>query len=387
MKKTIVAVLAASLALAGLPFSTAQAATLAERLSGRILLQVQANGEAWYVNPVNKQRYYMGRPTDAFNLMRTLGLGVSERDFNAFGDLAPTRLAGRILLRVQANGEAYYVHPVTRRMHYLGRPADAFRIMREQGLGITTANLAHIPRAGVSAIPPGNIVNIIVTQPRPNTDVGLPLTISGEARVFENSVNIRLRNASGTELVEVVTTATATSTGQYGAFTASVTYPAPGTQTGTVEVFTLSAQDGSEIEKVIIPITFVATQTSTVRLYFSNTRFDPNMTACQTTHPTDRRLAQTPAIANAALTALLEGPTVTEQERGYRTNIPTDVRLQSLRIENGTAFADFNSALNVGGSCRVQAIRSQIENTLKQFATVNNVVISVNGSTTDVLQP
>jgi len=41
----------------------------------------------------------------------------------------------------------------------------------------------------------------------------------------------------------------------------------------------------------------------------------------------------------------------------------------------------------VGGSCRVSAIRAQIIETLKQFSTVKNVVISINGRTEDILQP
>ena len=54
------------------------------------------------------------------------------------------RLAGRILLQVQSKGEAWYVNPVTLKRHYLGRPADAFKIMREQGLGITNKDLTSI---------------------------------------------------------------------------------------------------------------------------------------------------------------------------------------------------------------------------------------------------
>jgi spore germination protein GerM len=61
--------------------------------------------------------------------------------------------------------------------------------------------------------------------------------------------------------------------------------------------------------------------------------------------------------------------------------------LQNLTIENGIARADFNSALNVGGSCRVTAISSQIKQTLLQFDTVNQVIISINGRTDNVLQP
>ncbi len=56
-----------------------------------------------------------------------------------------TRLKGKIMLKVEDKGKAYYIHPQKETMHYLGRPADAFNVMREQGVGITTANLEKIP--------------------------------------------------------------------------------------------------------------------------------------------------------------------------------------------------------------------------------------------------
>lgn len=117
---------------------------LSSLLKGRILLQVESHGEAWYVNPANSQRYYLGRPADAFNLMRTLGLGVSNADFSKFSGVAPKVLAGKILLKVQDKGQAYYVNPVDLKMHYLGRPADAFAVMRNLGLGISNQNLNRI---------------------------------------------------------------------------------------------------------------------------------------------------------------------------------------------------------------------------------------------------
>ena len=114
-------------------------------LSGRILLQVEENGEAWYVNPLDDLRYYLGRPTDAFNLMRSLGLGVSNNDINEFKKQgAPNRLMGRILIQAEDKGQAYYVNPNNLELIYLGRPADAFSIMRELGLGITNNDLEKI---------------------------------------------------------------------------------------------------------------------------------------------------------------------------------------------------------------------------------------------------
>lgn len=44
-------------------------------------MQTENNGEAWYVNPADSKRYFLGRPADAFNVMRELGLGVSEDNF------------------------------------------------------------------------------------------------------------------------------------------------------------------------------------------------------------------------------------------------------------------------------------------------------------------
>lgn len=131
-------------------FSGAVKAEAATNLSGRILLQVQDKGQAWYVNPLDSRRYYLGRPADAFQLMRSLGLGVSNSDIAKFSNGAPSRLSGRILLKVQDKGQAYYVNPLSLKLHYLGRPADAFELMRQLGLGITNADLAKIITAGSS---------------------------------------------------------------------------------------------------------------------------------------------------------------------------------------------------------------------------------------------
>ena len=53
------------------------------------------------------------------------------------------------------------------------------------------------------------------------------------------------------------------------------------------------------------------------------------------------------------------------------------------------AYVDFDEQLEfqVGGSCRVSAIRAQIIQTIKQFSTVKDVIISINGRTEDILQP
>jgi hypothetical protein len=155
MKKMILAVFTAvSMVLLMAP--AVQAATLAETLSGRILLDVQSKGEAWYVDPATQERHFLGRPADAFAVMRQLGAGISNANFQkiaqngttAKGDLALTRkLSGKIILEVEKKGEAWYVYPVNLKKYYLGRPQDAFNAMRQLGLGIKSTDLAKIPRA------------------------------------------------------------------------------------------------------------------------------------------------------------------------------------------------------------------------------------------------
>ncbi len=140
---TILLILVFVLGLTPIDFSNAQ--DLSNRLSGKILLQVEGVGQAWYIDPETKERAFLGRPADAFRIMRELGLGISEDSYNSFNGYAPSRLSGKILLRVEANGEAYYVFPDDLKLYYLGRPADAFQIMREKGLGITDTDLEKVP--------------------------------------------------------------------------------------------------------------------------------------------------------------------------------------------------------------------------------------------------
>lgn len=118
---------------------------LSNRLKGMILLQVEENGEAWYVYPDDLNKYYLGRPADAFDIMRGLGLGIAHNTLQGYlNSTFPSRLSGKILLDVEANGEAYYVYPDDLKGYYLGRPDDAFSIMRELGLGIANTDLRKI---------------------------------------------------------------------------------------------------------------------------------------------------------------------------------------------------------------------------------------------------
>ena len=127
----------------------------------------------------------------------------------------------------------------------------------------------------------------------------------------------------------------------------------------------------------------------TVRIFFGNIKKDPRGTQCGLAYPVERRIADGEEPVRAAIEALLRGPSEEEKTAGFFTSINSDAKLRKLEISSGTAAADFDYNLDyrVGGSCRVLAIRAQLEETLRQFSGVGAVSISINGRTDDILQP
>jgi len=125
-----------------------------------------------------------------------------------------------------------------------------------------------------------------------------------------------------------------------------------------------------------------------VKVYFNNDKLDPEF-SCNLVFPVEREIDKTLALGRVALEELLKGPSQSEEDEGFLTNINAGVKINSLVIENGIARVDFDEQLEyqVGGSCRVAAISAQIRETLKQFSMVDEVIISINGRTEDILQP
>ena len=165
MKKTLFLKLAGAVALAffilSLPTQAKASGPASEHLKGYILLQVESNGEAWYIDPQDGLRYYLARPTDAFNIMRLLGLGATHADIEKIpsnlhddSDLLFANMhSGEILLDVERNGEAWYIYPGDMWGYYLDRPATAFQVMRNTGLGATNSTVMSItPNVSISGV-------------------------------------------------------------------------------------------------------------------------------------------------------------------------------------------------------------------------------------------
>jgi germination protein M len=97
---------------------------------------------------------------------------------------------------------------------------------------------------------------IMVDAPSPGAEVTSPVTVTGSANVFEATVSIRILNADGEEIASAFTTATC-GTGCRGDYTADVEFEVAGRQSGTIEVFEQSMEDGSDLFTVSIPVTLI----------------------------------------------------------------------------------------------------------------------------------
>ncbi len=197
----------ALIASALIPSAHAQATTVGEDVAGKILLQVERRGEAWYVHPETKERHFLYRSEHAYYIMREQGIGITNADLSRIpigyfelnsrdtdGDGLPDRLeqaigtdannadtdgdgyddgteirngydplasgkkavsdtafarmhAGKIFIQVEGLGESWWVNPADNHRYYLGLADEAYDLLRAKGLGITTTDLEQVPIA------------------------------------------------------------------------------------------------------------------------------------------------------------------------------------------------------------------------------------------------
>ena len=96
-----------------------------------------------------------------------------------------------------------------------------------------------------------------------------------------------------------------------------------------------------------------------------------------------RRSVNAAAPARPAIEALLKGPTAAERRRGFASLASaSDFRIGSLKITGGTARINFISTrrwTGWAGDLAPVRFKTAVELTLKQFPTVERVIVSLNG--------
>ncbi len=87
------------------------------------------------------------------------------------------------------------------------------------------------------------------------------------------------------------------------------------------------------------------------------------------------------AVATAAMTSLLAGPTAAERAAGMSTTVPAGTTLRGVSVANGTATVDLSKTYESGGgSMSVMARLAQVVYTMTQFPTVQRVVFRLDGT-------
>lgn len=229
-----------------------------------------------------------------------------------------------------------------------------------------------------------------VAEPRSEQTIGLPLLVSGSARIGSGTTaRLLLSDLDGFGLAEERISLPKALSGQIVPFGVSVSYPRPLGTGGTLSVSLFSRQ-GQLQDEAVIPVRFSPLASIEIKAYFGNRGRDPQAQYCDESYPVARRITLAEDLLAAALRELLKGPAFSEENEDYFTSLPQGLSVLSLRDDDGRVTVTFNKALSEGvaGSCRVRAIRSQIERTLKQFSFVREVHISIEGVLDEeVLQP
>ena len=239
-------------------------------------------------------------------------------------------------------------------------------------------------------IPPSfGKANIQLDVPSENSEVSLPFEVRGMARVFENVVSIEIKDEDGNELLKTFTMADSPEVGEFGEFFYQVhsLKEHPKDNNIILNVYWDSPKDGEPLDSVLVPLKLSNEKNKEIEVFFSNENLSNN--DCSETFPVKRFVSVSGTPIRQALDLLLSNPlTYEETKKGYITSIPQEAKINSINLKDSTLYIDFNEYLdkNIAGSCMVQAIRSQIENTVTPFG-VQNVILLINGKSEEVLQP
>jgi hypothetical protein len=250
----------------------------------------------------------------------------------------------------------------------------------------------------VSENPKNDLIK--VSYPKPNDFISSPLEITGEAKgnwFFEASFPVKIFDDNNFLLgVKPAQALGEWMTEDFVPYESKIFFAVPSTPKGRLVLKKDNPSGLPEYDdELIIPVYFkdmkeAPKEFMTSKIFLSDSNFvnEPYFD-CSKTIAVERQVFKTAAVARAALEALLRGAVQDEINRGFVSTINPGTRIKKLTIENGAAKVDFDEQLEfqVGGSCMVAAIRAQITQTLKQFSTVDSVIISINGRTEDILQP
>ncbi|MFA6369670.1 MAG: Gmad2 immunoglobulin-like domain-containing protein [Patescibacteria group bacterium] len=252
---------------------------------------------------------------------------------------------------------------------------------------------------------------IVVSAPVSGEIISSPLEIKGEARgswFFEASFVVQLRDAKDNLLGQAVATASGDwMTEDFVPFSATLNFSLGTDKEGTL-VFIKNNPSGlpENSAEFSLPVSFgplsdtplefldlgpeelsvpsSAPQNQAVKIYYYNALLDQDEAGnlkCSSAglSSVNREISPSENPIEDTINLLINGGlTPAEIEAGLSTEFPlSGFTLESAELDNGLLSLTFSDPENttVGGSCRVNVLRSQIEETAKQFPEVARVQI------------
>ncbi len=208
---------------------------------------------------------------------------------------------------------------------------------------------------------------------------GNPITVTGRARTFENTVQVRVRDAAGRLIAQTHTTSDG-EMGHHNPYSAQLWLVRDPGDRLIAEAFEYSAMDGSERSLTSDTLPHTSAKTRITLLF-------PGSDCTQTVAFT-RDVPKPAAIARLLVQALIAGPDSVEAAAGATSAFPAGSRVNNVVLRGGDLTVDFNERLqNVGGACAAQGIRASVTRTLERLPTVKRVIITAGGSEPLALQP
>ena len=121
---------------------------MANRLRGKLLLQVEDRGRIWYVNPDDAQKHEVTF-ANALPLFQKFALGITNKDLNNIplnnenkASSIGNRLKGKLLLQVEDKGRIWYVDFDGKKWEVTWN--NLLDLFRKLSLGITNMDLNKI---------------------------------------------------------------------------------------------------------------------------------------------------------------------------------------------------------------------------------------------------
>lgn len=129
----------------------------------------------------------------------------------------------------------------------------------------------------------------------------------------------------------------------------------------------------------------ISYQRAVFDVYFGNSEFDPGMSDCSKVFPVERIALKSGDLIETVLRELFKGPSESEEQNSYFSSFSSTTKdiLKNSKIEDRTLYINFVDIRGLisqaGTSCGGAHFFSEINKTVKQFSTLDNIIFAIDG--------